>query len=185
MRHAEKKKKPVRAWQLGAGTAMEKELIREGAIRRLADGSYALFSQEAVNGAGEVAQTGDYFKVDIVNGKRYPYPNSREFFEANHCHLEGDSYEQRGRTVAVWQAGDAPCEEIGFLLSSGQLTLCPEDDTHYFNAVLLGAPLSAAKDATVILNRVERDEQGRITGIAFSFVARAEFDRDFVLVDEP
>ena len=183
MRHAEKKKRVVLAYQLGAGTAMEEELIREGAIRRLADGSYALFSQEAMNGAGEIACAGDYFKVDVVNGKRFPYPNSREFFEANHRHLEGDSYEQRGRAVAVWQNGDAPCEEIDFLLHSGQLTLRPQDEARYFNAVLLGAPLSAAKDAVVVLNRVERNEQGSITDIAFSFVSRPDFERDFVLVD--
>lgn len=183
MRRAEKKKRVVLAWQLGAGTAMEEELLREGALQRLADGQYALFSQEAVNGAGEIAQAGDYFKVDTVNGKRYPYPNSREFFEANHRHLEGDSYEQRGRTVAVWQDGDAPCEEMDFLLGSGQLTLCPQDEARYFNAMLLGAPLSAARDAIVLLNRVERDEEGRITDIAFSFISRPDFERDFVLVD--
>lgn len=96
MKQAEEKKKLVKAYRLGAATATEEELIREGAIRRLADGSYELFSQEAVNGAGEIARAGDHFKVDTVDGKWYPYPNSGRFFEANHRHLEGDSYEQRG-----------------------------------------------------------------------------------------
>ena len=62
MRYAVKsKKKIVKAYRLGAGSQMEAQLIREGAIRRREDGSYELFSQEAVNGRGEAARTGDYF----------------------------------------------------------------------------------------------------------------------------
>lgn len=65
-------------------------LIEEGAIQRPPDGSYALFSQEAVNGQGQIAQAGDYFKVDTIDGRHFPYPNSREYFLSNHTHLGGD-----------------------------------------------------------------------------------------------
>ncbi len=167
------------AYQLGAHTRMEEELIREGAIRLLPDGSYALFSQEAVNGKGEVALPGDYFKVDVAGGKRYPYPNSREYFEANHRHLQGDTYEQSGSSFAIWQDGDGLCEEMEFLLSRGRLRLCPEDNVRYFNATLFDAPLSAARDATVVFYQVDRDCQGGISDVRFNFVARRDFERDY------
>lgn len=182
MKQARKKPKTVMAYQLGARSPMEEELVREGVIRRLPDGGYALFSQEAVNGAGEVARPGDYFKVDTVDGRRYPYPNSRAFFEANHRHVQDDVYEQMGRTLAVWQDGDGPCEEMDFLLDTKRLTLCPEDSSRYFNAVLWGVPLSAARDAAVVFYQVDRDSQGRITEIEFSFVARQDFERDYTLL---
>lgn len=184
MKYARKKPKTAAAYQLGAHTQMEEELIREGAIRLLPDGSYALFSQEAVNEVGEIALPGDYFKVDTVNGRRYPYPNSKAYFEANHHHIQGDIYKQSGRLLPVWQDGDGPCEEMDFLLTSGRLTLRPEDDTRYFNAFLWGAPLSAARDATVVFYQVDRDGEGCITDILFNFVARRDFQRDYVLSNE-
>lgn len=184
MRYARKARTIVTAYQLGAHSPMEEELIREGAIQRLPDGGYALFSQEAVNGTGETAQPGDYFKVDTIDGKRYPYPNGRAQFEAGHRHIEGDTYEQLAKPLAVWQDGDGPCEEMDHLLASKRLTLCPEDEARYFNAVLWGAPLSAARDATVVFYRVDRDGQGRITDVEFNFVARWDFERDYVFLDE-
>lgn len=185
MKYARKKPKIVTAYQLGAGTPMEEALIQEGVIQRLPNGGYALFSQEAVNGTGEAACPGDYFKVDTVDGRRYPYPNKRAFFEANHRLIEGDIYEQCGRSAAVWQDGDGPCEEMEFLLNTGRLVLRPEDEARYFNAVLLDAPLSAARDAAVVFERVERDRQGRIADAVFSFVTRRDFERDFELLDAP
>ncbi|MCD8022748.1 MAG: hypothetical protein LUF30_07200, partial [Lachnospiraceae bacterium] len=62
------RKKYIKAWQLGENSDMEKQLIATGAIRLLPDGSYELFSQEAVNGTGEIARPGDYFKVDEKEG---------------------------------------------------------------------------------------------------------------------
>lgn len=179
MKYAVKKTSKVMAYRLGDHTAMEEALVREGAIRRLDDGSYALFSQEAVNGTGEKAGPGDYFKVDTVNGRHYPYPISQAYFEENHRHIQGDVYEQIPRPVAVWQDGDGPCEEMDFLLTSGRLTIRPEDDVHYFHAVLWNAPLSAARDATVVFYQVDRDSEGRIADIEFNFVARREFERDY------
>ena len=56
MKYAVKnKKKVVLAYPLGSGHPMEAMLIEERAIR-----SYALFSQEAVHGQGQLAQAGDY-----------------------------------------------------------------------------------------------------------------------------
>lgn len=183
MKYARKKPKTVMAYQLGSHSPMEKDLICEGAIRLLPDGSYALFSQEAVNGKGEIALPGDYFKVDIVDGMRYPYPNSRKYFEANHRHLQGDTYEQSGSLFAIWQDGDDPCEEMDFLISGGRLVICKEDSVRYFNAILWDAPLSAARDATVVFYQVERGSQGRIRDVRFNFVARRDFERDYDILD--
>lgn len=185
MRYAVKsKKKIVKAYRLGAGSQMEAQLIREGAIRRREDGSYELFSQEAVNGRGEAACTGDYFKVDTVDGRHYPYPNSREYFEENHIALGGDEYEQKSRPLAFWQASDPMCEEIRYLVDQGKLILKPEDPEHYFNAFLWGAWLSAARDAAVIFYSVDRDGTGGIADISFNFVAAKEFEESYEILPD-
>lgn len=183
MRYAVKsKKKIVRAYPLGAGHPMEAALIEEGAIRLLADGSYELFSQEAVNGHGQIAYAGDYFKVDTIDGKHFPYPNSRAFFLENHTPLGGDEYEQANKPLLIWQVGDARSEEVRWLVDTGRLTLKPEDPARYFNAFLWGADLSAAADATLVFYSVDRDGTGAITDISFNFVAKPEFDASYTLL---
>lgn len=185
MRYAVKsKKKIVKAYPLGAGHPMEAALIEEGAILRLSDGSYELFSQEAVNGHGQTAQPGDYFKVDTVDGRHFPYPNSREYFLSNHTHIGGDEYEQANKPLLIWQSSDEPTEEVRWLVDTGRLTLKPEDPSHFFNAFLWGADLSAAADATLIFYSVDRDASGVITDISFNFVAKPEFEASYAIVEE-
>lgn len=184
MKYAVKsKKKIVKAYPLGAGHPMEAALIEEGAIRRLPDGSYELFSQEAVNGHGQIAFPGDYFKVDTVDGRHFPYPNSREFFLSNHTCLQDDEYAQVNKPLLIWQAGDDPIEEVRWLVDTGRLTLRPQDPAHFFNAFLWNADLSAASDATLVLYSVDRDAQGVITDISFNFVAKAEFEDSYMVID--
>lgn len=183
MKYAVKsKRKIVKAYPLGVGHPMEQALIEEGAIRLLPDGSYALFSQEAVNGQGQIAHAGDYFKVDTIDGRHYPYPNSREFFLENHTHLSGDEYEQVNKPLLIWQADDAVSEEIRWLVDSGRLTLKPQEPERFFNAFLWGADLSAARDATLVFYSVDRDETGTITDISFNFVAKNEFEASYTLL---
>lgn len=183
MKYAVKsKKKIVKAYPLGAGHPMEAALIAEGAIRLLPDGSYELFSQEAVNGVGQKALPGDYFKVDTVDGRHYPYPNKRDFFMANHTHLGGDDYEQASKPLQIWQATDGLCEEIRWLVDTGRLTLKPDTPERYFNAFLWGTDLSAAMDATLVFYRVDRDENGAITDIEFNFVERTMFESTYVML---
>jgi len=173
------KKKIVKAYQLGTQSDMEKQLIEEGAILVRADGHYELFSQEAVNGSGEIAAAGDYFKVDEVDGKHYPYPNGKEWFESNHVHLQGDEYEQQNKPQFIWEVSDPMCEEMEYLLNQKKLTIKEDDESHYFNAFLWGADLSAAKDATVLFYSIDRDADGNITDISFNFVAKAEFESSY------
>ena len=183
MRYAVKsQKKIVKAYPLGVGHPMELALMEEGAIRRNPDGSYELFSQEAVNGCGQIAQAGDYFKVDTVEGKHYPYPNGREWFLENHIHIAGDEYEQKPKPLMIWQYGDEIPEALTWLLEKGKLTLKETDASHYFNAFLWGADLSAAKDATLIFYSVDRDQTGVITDVSFNFVAKPEFEANYVIL---
>ena len=183
MKYAVKnKRKIVQAYPLGVGHPMEAALIAEGAIRLRGDGSYELFSQEAVNGSGQIAQPGDYFKVDTIDGRHFPYPNSREFFLENHIHLTGDEYEQKNKPLLIWQSGDDMTEEVRWLVEQNRLTLKPEDPAHYFNAFLWGADLSAASDATMIFYSVDRDADGRIVDASFNFVAKREFDDCYTIL---
>lgn len=176
-------RKIVKAYCLGENSEMERQLIQEGAIRKHADGHYELFSLEAKDGQGQTAQPGDYFKVDALDGKHYPYPNDRKFFQENHLHLSGDEYEQISRPRGIWQAGDDMGEEIQFLIDTGKLTLHPETPDRYFRAVT-DTSLSAAEDATVVFFGIDRDDQGKITDISFNFVARPQFERDYLYCKE-
>lgn len=180
MRQAMKsKKKIVKAYQLGVGSEMEARLIKEGAIAVNEDGTYELFSQEAVNGTGEIAECGDYFKVDEIDGKHYPYPNGKEWFEENHIHLQDDEYAQLNKPLYIWQATDPECDAMDYLISNGKITIKKDDEKHYFNAFLWGADLSAAKDATIIFYSIDRDDQGEITDISFNFIAKEQFEADY------
>lgn len=184
MKYAVKsKKKIVKAYPLGVGHPMEVALIEEGAIRLLPDGSYELFSQEAINGHGQIAQAGDFFKVDTIDGKHFPYPNGRDWFLENHVHLSGDEYEQINKPLLIWQSADETTEEIRWLVDTGRLTLKPEDPAHFFNAFLWGADLSAAADATLVFYSVDRDASGAIVDISFNFVAKPEFEASYSMVE--
>lgn len=185
MRKAIKNKgKIVKAYCLGAGSAMEASLLTQGSLRIREDGTYELFSQEAKNGKGEIAYKGDYFKVDHKEDGDYPYPNSKAYFEANHrkSDRDADTYEQIPKPLEIWQAVDPVNDVISFLLERGRLTIKADDDKHYFNAFLWGTDLSAAKDATIVFYKVERDAAGMIADVDFNFVAKAEFERDYTVL---
>lgn len=182
MKYAIKNKRNiVRAYCLGEGSDMEQMLLRLDRIRLLPDGGYELMSQESKNGAGQRAEAGDYFKVDDVDGVYYPYPNSREYFLNNHTHVEGETYEQKARPLAIWQWGDGPCDAIDYLLEQGKLTLNHADPERFFNAFLWGADLSAARDATVVFYDILRDADGAVTDVSFNFVVKDEFERSYTV----
>lgn len=65
MAFAVKTNTEVRAWELGKGSDMEKEMLRCGKIVARPDGTYELFSQEATQGKGQVAKAGDFFRWTI------------------------------------------------------------------------------------------------------------------------
>lgn len=183
MKYAVKnKRRIVKAYPLGAGHPMEAALIEEGAIRLREDGSYELFSQEAVNGQGQIAYPGDYFKVDTIEGRHFPYPNGRDFFVENHVHISGDEYEQKNKPLQIWRLSDEMPDAVKWLVDNGRLTLKPEDPAHYFNAFLWGADLSAASDATLVFYGIDRDCSGTIVDASFNFVAKPEFDACYTIL---
>lgn len=165
--------KVVKAFVLGAGSALEQKMIEEGKIVLHENGEYEIFSQEANSGAGEVAVAGKYCKID---NKGRPYPNDPEYFIPNHRHIEGDEYEQIPQPLAAWEATEEKDEVVQYLIDTGKLVISEDDESKYFGAMLWGAWLTAAKDAVVIFYDVKRDEEGNITFVDFNFVAREEFN---------
>lgn len=181
VRIARKKAVQLRAWRLGEGSQMERELMAQGKIVLRADGSYELFSQEATGATGQIAAAGDYFKVD---SRGCPYPNRRETFAQRHEHIEGDRYLQISKAVPIWMASDPMCEEIEYLLSRGLLHIHPEDAQRYFSAFLWGTQETAAQTAVIVFYEIERDAGGAIRDIDFNFVERSEFERTYELLPE-
>ncbi len=174
IRKINRKPKTVCAYELGAGSAVEAELIKSGRIRLLPDGKYEIFSRESVNGSGEIASPGDFVKID---GEGYPYPNERGYFLENHRFLDADRYEQKPQSVLAWTADDEMCPEVEYLMDHKGLVINESDPEKYFTAPLWGTVESAPCDAVLVFYRLERDADGRITDADFNFVARDEFIR--------
>ena len=166
---------PVVACRLGDGSALEERLIESGALARRADGRYEVFSREAVNGRGEIAEAGSYIKVD---GGGRPYPNAAGFFLENH-EPAGDGYVQRPRALEAWREGEPLSDEMRFLLDTGRLTIDRECPERWFSARLWGTLLSAAKDAVVVFYSVRRGPDGAIEDAQFALVAADEFRRTY------
>ncbi|MBQ1412657.1 MAG: hypothetical protein IIY93_05645, partial [Clostridia bacterium] len=61
----------------------------------------------------------------------------------------------------------------------GRIRHREDDENAYFNAVLWGAPLSAAKDAVICFYSITRDGNGVITDADFNFISRAEFEKTY------
>lgn len=181
MRRAIKIAKPIQAFRLGDHSKMEQMLIEEGVIRVTSTG-YELMSLEAINGHGEFAVAGDYFKVNTTaDGKHFAYPNGKAWFETHHKHLNGNNYLQINKPLSFWQAGDPINEEIKWLLDKGKLVLHEEDEMHYFNADLWGTHLSAARDATLIFYEIQRNSE-EIIDISFNFVKNEVFQATYEIL---
>lgn len=182
MRTIIKSKQPiVQAWQLGQNSHMEQKMILEGKIRLLEPGRYGVFSQETLGECGELASAGDYFKVDSTG---FPYPNAKNYFEANHIHLGGEDYHQLPKPLKAWLLGDPVTEEIEFLLRFKGLQITPERPEECFRAPLWGSILTAAADAVLVIYSLERNESGQILDADFNFVARPEFDLTYRFIEE-
>ena len=181
MKKARKRPAVVQAYRLGEENSVVDGLTAEGEIRLRGDGSFEVFSPEAMGETGEIAHTGDYIKLDS-SGR--PYPNSAEYFEKNHSHIAAEFYEQRSNEVSVWMYGDPMCPEIQYLMEHKQLTFHEDDPDKYFRAPLWGTLLYAAKDAVIVFDRISRDEKGRIADEDFNFVERKEFERTYELLSE-
>ena len=86
-------------------------------------------------------------------------------------------------SVAVVVPGNHPSlhpleEEIRFLLDTGRLTICPEDEKRYFNAYLCGTLESRSRDGIVAFYDVKR-ENGAITDVNFYLIERNYFEENY------
>ena len=178
MRVIKKEGKRVKAYRLGDGSPVLEDLERRGLLLRRADGLWEIFSREAVNGGGQLAKTGDYVKLD---GDGCPYPNDAAFFKENHRHAAGDEYEQLPKLLDAWSVEEGENDLICFLMAEKGLVLDPAHPERFFSAPLWGTLESAARDAVVVFYRVDRDGDGRVTDAEFNFVARSEFERDYLV----
>ena len=122
--YAIKKNTKRQAWEFGAGSDMEQKMISSERIIRHPNGLYEVFSKEATEGKGQMAHTGDYFKVDEEG---FPSPCERDWFQKNHEHLEADWYLQKAKPLKIWRKGDGESEEIKFLIDNGALTINEEE----------------------------------------------------------
>ena len=176
LRVVKKEGKRVKAYRLGDGGPVLEALERRGLIRRRADGRWEIFSREAVNGSGQLAETGDYVKLD---GEGRPYPNAAAWFAANHRPLEGDEYEQVTKPLEAWTPAEPVSDAVRFLMEERGLVLDPAHPDRFFSAPLWGTLESAPRDAVLVFYRVERDGEGRVTDAEYNFVARPEFRRSY------
>ena len=178
MAFAVKTNTEVRAWELGKGSDMEKEMLRCGKIVARPDGTYELFSQEATQGKGQVAKAGDFFKVDDLG---FPYPNERRYFLENHTHLKEDWYKQTAKPLKIWRLGDPECEELRYLLDHGILSVYPEDPEHCFSASLWNTIETAASDAVIVFFDVKKKD-GIIDEVNFNFVDAKYFSKYYRVI---
>lgn len=172
----------VEAYQLGSNHSVLKELIEQGKIKKLEDGRYEVFSQEALNGEtehGQVAEKGDWIKID---GKSYPYPNKGEYFEENHRYVEDDTYEQIPKPLMAWRADCEMCDEVMFLIEKKGLKIDRDSYNRYYSAHLWGTDEVANKDAWIIFYNIAYDQDGKIIDAEFNFVENAEFNRIYSII---
>ena len=170
------------AWEFGAGSDMEKQLISSGRVIAHEDGSYEVFTKEATEGKGQMAKTGDYFKVDEEG---FPSPCEKDWFEENHTHIEGDWYIQTAKPLKIWRKDDPETEEIRYLLEIGALTIHSEDPVKYYSAYLWGTMETAPDDAVIVFYAVNRDEDGNIGSVTFNFVDADYFKDHYKIIDSP
>ncbi|MCI8426610.1 MAG: hypothetical protein HFJ03_03560 [Lachnospira sp.] len=171
----------IKAYELGKEYAEIQRLINEGKIKKISEEVYEIFSQEAVNGKGQIAHKGDFIKIDTTD---LPYPNDRTFFLANHKYLQNDEYKQISHPVYIWQAYEDICLEVEFLIKNKHLVIDRESNEKYYTVPLWGTVLSAARDAYLIFYSIKKDSNGSIVDIDFNFIECKEFEKTYTIFDD-
>ena len=172
----------VQAYQLGSNHSVLNQLITQGQIKKLGDGRYEVFSQEALNGEtkhGQVAEKGDWIKID---GKGYTYPNKREYFEENHRHVKDDTYEQLPKPHWAWTADCEMCEEVAFLINEKGLIINRDSYERFYSANLWSTLEVAKRDAVIIFYNIEYDHNDKVVEAEFNFVEKGEFERTYSII---
>lgn len=175
------KGKIVKAYQLGKDNAVVSKLAESGKIRDIGNGKYEIHSEEAINGAsgGEIAGIGDWIKID---SKGNPYPNDRKYFEANHRHIEGDTFEQIPKPLQAWDAELELCPEMVFLMEKKGLIIDKTSVGRRYTAELWGTTEVAAADAMIVFYNVSYDEAGNVIDCDWNFVEKSEFEKTYTII---
>lgn len=174
--------KVVKAYRLGDMYTVLKQMIEDGKIIDLKNGSFEVFSQEAVkseSGHGQVANTGDWVRLDEAG---YPYPCKNEWFQENMKHVDGDDYEQIPKELCGWTADMEMCQEVEFLVRKKGLKLDKDDFDKYYSAILWGNPEAADRNAVLVFYSISYDDNGTIIDAEYNFVERKEFDRTYNII---
>lgn len=182
LRIKKKRGKIVQAYKLGKAHVVLEQLIQTGKIVDLKDGSYEVFSLEAVNsesGHGQVAFAGDWVRLDSAG---YPYPCKDDWFQDNMRHIFGDDYEQIPKELTGWIADMETCPEIEFLIREKGLRLNENSFDKYFNAVLWGNLETANRKAVLVFYSISYADDGTIIDAEYNFVERQEFDRTYGVI---
>ena len=180
MAYAVKESSRIQAWELGAGSVTEQEMIRCRKIVPRPGGIYEIFSREATGKTGQIASAGDFFKVDNYG---FPHPWRKAAFLQQHQFLEGDWYQEAARRVKIWRLSDPVCEEIRFLLNRGILRIDPDNPDRCFTALIWGTEETAASDAVVVIFDTARGAEGCITGVNFNFVEIGYFNKHYRVIE--
>ena len=180
MAYAVKESSRIQAWELGAGSVMEQEMIRCRKIVPRPGGIYEIFSREVTGKTGQIASAGDFFKVDNYG---FPHPWRKAAFLQQHQFLEGDWYQEAARRVKIWRLSDPVCEEIRFLLNRGILRIDPDNPDRCFTALIWGTEETAASDAVVVIFDTDRGAEGCIIGVNFNFVEIGYFNKHYKVIE--
>ena len=182
LRIKKKRGKIVLAYKLGQVHEVLKQLIKTGKIVDLKDGSYEVFSLEAVNsesGHGQVAFVGDWVRLDSAG---YPYPSKDDWFQDNMRHISGDDYEQIPKELIAWTADMEMCPEIEFLIREKGLNLDENSFDKYFSAILWGNLEAANRNAVLVFYSISYDGDGTVLDAEYNFVEKKEFDRTYDVI---
>lgn len=167
----------VKAFELGCENSLEQKYIDNGKIVKHNE-YYEVHSTETT-GEGEIAQRGDYVKIDQADN---PYPNKREIFLKHHKHIDENKYEQFPQILWSWQYGDTEDDVIDYLLCNGRLKINPESEDCFYQAQLWGTTLSAKKNDIILIYDVQRDRD-TIINVDFNLIDKQEFDKTYEYIN--
>lgn len=173
------KSKIVKAYKLQKDSDTIQNLMKSGKITYRGDKKYEVHSLETLGGKGELAVEGDWIKIDDSG---YPYPNSKEFFEAHHRLVKGDTYEQIPQALNAWKEECGLCPEVEYLLRNKKLLIDETSFEKRYSAELWGTREFAAGDAIIVFYNISYDEDGKVSDIDFNFVEKSVFERNYNII---
>ena len=178
-----------KAFCLGDGSLLEKSYIKKGMIMPTGSNRYEIFTKETKE-HGEEAMAGDYVKIGCEGEI---YPNKREYFLKNHKKVEsepsGELFEQKESIVwvAFWEDFEVLTEklpeELKFLIERKGLKVNTGNEESYYEADIWGTHCYAKKDAALVIHRMERNDEGILTGVGFQFVEKGIFENSYEKYD--